>query len=92
MEKTTLYLPTELQAGIRDLARRTGRPQAAIIREALERFVGDQERPLPRSIGAGMGGRVNAADSEAWLRSEWDRQAARRARRKTPGGAGSAKR
>jgi len=51
MEKTTLYLPTELQASLRALARRTGRSQANLIREALETYVAGQERPRPKSIG-----------------------------------------
>jgi len=85
VEKTTLYMPAELQQGLRALARRTGRPQAELIREAIAEYVGTQERPLPRSIGAGTGGGVSGADSEAWLHDQWDRrQAPAPHRRKAP--------
>lgn len=75
MEKTTLYLSAELQRSLRELARRTGRRQADLIREALTVYVGGQERPWPRSIGAAADGSLDAADSERWLGEEWERQA-----------------
>jgi predicted transcriptional regulator len=81
MEKTTLYLPEELQRSLRDLSRRTGRPQAEIIREALGTYVAGQEKPWPRSIGTAADGGISARDSEAWLRHEWSRADARPARR-----------
>ena len=81
MEKTTLYLPEELHRSIRDLSRRTGRPQAEVIREALGEYVARQERPWPSSIGSGSDGTVAGRDSESWLRSEWSRKSARPARR-----------
>lgn len=37
MEKTTLYLPSDLQVALREEARRTGVSQADIVREALRR-------------------------------------------------------
>jgi hypothetical protein len=77
MEKTTLYLPTELQRSLRDLSRRTGRPQAALIREALGAYVAEQERPWPRSIGSAADGTIAGGDSEAWFREEWSRTDAR---------------
>ncbi len=76
MEKTTLYLPGELQSILRQLARRTGRAQADLIREALTEYVSRQEPPRPRSIGAGEDADLAARDSKAWLRSDWDRVAA----------------
>lgn len=75
MEKTTLYLSGELQRSLRELARRTGRRQADLIREALTEYVGRVERPWPRSIGAAADGSLDAADGERWLRDEWERQA-----------------
>jgi predicted transcriptional regulator len=76
VEKTTLYLPGELQSILRQLARRTGRAQADLIREALTEYVSRQEHPRPRSIGAGEDADLAARDSEAWLRREWDPDAA----------------
>jgi predicted transcriptional regulator len=81
MEKTTLYLPSDLQRSLRDLSRRSGRPQAALIREALESYVGSQARPWPRSIGSAADGTVAGRDSEAWLADEWSKAGARPIRR-----------
>jgi hypothetical protein len=81
MEKTTLYLTEELQAELRALARRTGRPQAELIREAVASYVAAAERPLPRSIGIARSGTLRAADAKAWVRAEWDREDEERRRR-----------
>lgn len=74
MEKTTLYLEATLHRQIRELAQRYGRPQSELMREALEQYVQAQDRPLPRSIGAGGDGTFAARDSEAWLHAEWDKR------------------
>ena len=74
MEKTTLYLPAELQRALRDEARRAGRPQAELVREALKAYLGGRARPALRSLGLGKNGELDARDSEAWLRSEWGRR------------------
>ena len=71
MEKTTLYLPAELQRALRALARRTGRSQAVLIREALERYIAGSEVPRPRSIGAAADGALAAPDAKAWVRDRW---------------------
>jgi len=87
MEKTTLYLPMALQAELRALARRSGRPQAELIREAVADYVARQDHPWPSSIGS-AGDAEEAADaavsgqaSEQWLREEWSREDARPLRR-----------
>lgn len=84
MEKTTLYLPAELQRSLRELSRRTRQPQARLIREAIERYVAEQEQPWPSSIGAAADGTMSARESGAWLRSEWSRPDARPIRRTRP--------
>lgn len=73
LEKTTLYLSRELHGALKEAARREGKPQAALIRSALEDYLGKRERPSLRSIGAGEDGELSAKESEAWLRSEWER-------------------
>lgn len=73
MEKTTVYIPIDLQAALKDLARRTGRSQAQLIREALATFLPGQQRPWPRSIGAASDGTQAARDSKAWVRKQWSR-------------------
>jgi predicted transcriptional regulator len=71
VNKTTLYLPPELHRGIQEVARRTGRRQAELIRTAIEEYLRAQDRPLPRSIGAGEDSGLAARGSEDWLRSRW---------------------
>jgi plasmid stability protein len=72
MRKTTLYLPDALHETLRSTARRIGKSQADIVREALEAYLQAQPRPIPRSIGAGEDPNLSGEDSEAWLREHWD--------------------
>lgn len=79
MEKTTLYLPRELQRALRETARRQGRSQADVAREALERYVA-ADTPRPRSLGAfeqdpAHGAPVPARDARRWIRERWSEQA-----------------
>jgi predicted transcriptional regulator len=71
MEKTTIYLPDNLRIALKDMARRSGRPQAELIREALAAFVARQERPRPKSFGIASSGKVQATEVEAWLDEHW---------------------
>jgi predicted transcriptional regulator len=71
MEKTTLYLPADTQRQLREVARRTGVPQARIVREAIERYVNEEPAPMPASIGMGSDEEVTGANSEKWLRRNW---------------------
>ena len=70
VKKTTLYLPAETQRRLRDAARRTRRPQAELVREALDRYL-LEEPPLPRSIGIFADDELTGAGSEDWLRKNW---------------------
>jgi Ribbon-helix-helix protein, copG family len=74
VEKTTLYLPSELLRELRDASRRTGQSQADLVRAALRAYL-DQEAapPLPTSFGAGVDLGVTGEESEAWLEREWSR-------------------
>jgi Ribbon-helix-helix protein, copG family len=71
MQKTTLYLPDELQRQLQEAARRMGRSQADLIREALETFLGTLPPPKARSIGLGDNPDLHGEDSEDWLRRAW---------------------
>ncbi len=71
MHKTTLYLPEELQRRLRDVARRTGRPQAELVRCALEGYLEADVAPEPRSIAVGADEGLAGRDSEDWLRMNW---------------------
>ena len=74
MHKTTVYLPEDLQRTLKEVGRRTGRRESAIVREALNVYLQHQARPQPRSIGAGQDAQLAARDSEAWLRDKWHRR------------------
>jgi predicted transcriptional regulator len=71
MNKSTVYLPPELQRRMEQYARRAGVSQAAIIRAALNQYLGQQERPKLRSVGIGENREVHGRDSEEWLRQHW---------------------
>ena len=71
MDKTTLYLPPELNQALRDIARRTGRAEDDVIRAALQAYLEQQSRPSLRSLGVVNNPDVSAADDEAWLRAHW---------------------
>lgn len=55
MHKTTLYLDERIYRLIRDKAAANKTTQAAVIREALEFYVGGGRRQRPRSVGLGAG-------------------------------------
>lgn len=74
MEKTTLYLPPDLQRALREEGRRSGRAQAELVREALAEYLGKRPRPLPRSIGVVASGKVTGRGAKVWLRREWARR------------------
>jgi hypothetical protein len=71
MQKTTLYLPDELQRQLQEAARRMGRSQADLIREALETFLGTVQPPKARSIGIVDDPDLRGEDTEDWLRRNW---------------------
>jgi len=74
MEKTTLYLPADLQRALREEARRSGRPQAELVRDALRSYLERAVRPLPSSLGLGEDAELGARESEDWLGREWGRR------------------
>ena len=71
MNKTTLYLPDGTRRRLRDFARRTGRRQAEVIREAVERFLDAEPAPVPTSIGSGEDDLLRGRETEDWLREHW---------------------
>ena len=71
VEKTTLYLPTDLQQALQEQARRSGRPQAELVREALRTYLEGAASPRPRSLGLGEDTELSARESEAWLARLW---------------------
>ena len=72
MEKTTLYLPPALRRALKELARREGRSQAEVIREALAAYLEKKSRPVPKSLGLGEDENLAGKDAEAWLERAWE--------------------
>lgn len=71
MEKTTVYIPEDIQRALRQAARSEGKPQAVLIRRALTEYLDRVGRPPLRSLGAGEDQELAARDTEDWLKSEW---------------------
>jgi len=84
MEKTTVYLADGTRRRLQALARQAGKPQAELIREALEAYLDSQDRPrLPRFVGAiSVGG--DASVDVRRSREEWRRELAERRSRGDP--------
>jgi predicted transcriptional regulator len=71
VEKTTLYLPNDVQRRLRELSRQQRRSQAELIREAVAQYLAGQEQPWPKSIGAAESdGAVPAARAREWIDQE----------------------
>lgn len=47
MNKTTLYLPDDLRLAIKSASAREGVSEAEVIRRAIRKSVGDDDRPRP---------------------------------------------
>mgnify|MGYP003857105693 CR=1 FL=1 len=65
--KTTLYLPKSLKRLLELKARREGRSQAELVREALERYLAS---PSPKSLGIGEDTGVTGRTAEARLEKD----------------------
>ena len=71
VEKTTLYLPEELGRGLREAARREGRPQSELVREALAGYLAARPRPRPTSVGMLEDPELSSQDAKRWVRERW---------------------
>lgn len=76
MQRTQIYLTTEEQQGLRQLAERSGRTQSDLIREAIDHYLlersPDDRRALLARAGGLWAGRSDLPDFRR-LRDEWDR-------------------
>lgn len=71
MQKTTLYLPDALNQRLKVEAKRQNKSQAELMREALESYIQQQPRALPRSLGLADDAGISAAESEDWIHARW---------------------
>lgn len=76
VEKTTLYLPSDLQLALREEAQRTGRAQAEIMRDALRERLARRGRldSLDGFAGVVDVPRAAARDDEERLAADWGRR------------------
>jgi Ribbon-helix-helix protein, copG family len=58
MERTTVYLTNTLKRRLKQEAVTRGRPEAVLLREALEQYLARRSRPSPRSVGRSRDGGV----------------------------------
>jgi hypothetical protein len=74
MQKTTVYLSSGLHRALKEAARAEKKPQAEVLRKALEEYLERAENPLPLSLGLGEDEELSGAGSEAWLEAEWGKR------------------
>ena len=73
MKRTTVFLPEDLERLLQETARRTNRPQAEIVREALAQYLRAQPRPWPCSVGMGKNPdrSITSDNIKEWVRERW---------------------
>ena len=75
MEKTTVYLSTNLQHNLAQTAQQLGKSQAELIRQAITEYL---ERHAPKrqfaSLGAGEDAEFAARDTDEFLQAAWDQR------------------
>lgn len=71
VRRTTMYLPDDTRQRLADAAAVHGRSQAELIREAVEEFLANAQRPWPRSIGLGEDAELSGRNVRDWIRSTW---------------------
>ncbi|HVV49963.1 MAG TPA: CopG family transcriptional regulator [Polyangia bacterium] len=58
MERTTVYLTNSLKRRLKQEAASRGRPEAVLLREALEQYLVRHDRPRPRAVGRSRDGGI----------------------------------
>ena len=87
VERTTIFLPPELRRRLSDEAKAQGRPQAEVVRDALEGYLARRRPKLPSMVGMVSIG-LDGAEAKRRVRQEWAKDAAEgrvKPRRRRPG-------
>ncbi len=77
MVKTTVYLNDEDVRTLRAISKRSAKPQAQLIREAIHKFTATERPPLPGGLGMFDSGRTDTTArrkeilKEAALTGKW---------------------
>ena len=85
MKRTTLFIDPQLERELQALARRNGRPMAALVREAVAQYVAAARAQGSARLGfiaAGRSGRADIADRHEELLFDAEPPAAPRRRPK----------
>ena len=69
MKRTTIFIPEQLERDLSLYAQREGRPVAAVVREAVERYLAHASSPghVPSFAGVGASGRRDIAERHETL-------------------------
>ena len=70
MKRTTIYLDPEMELRLKTTAGRRGVTMVAVIREALDQYLGAIESALPPGAGAFRSGRDDTASRAEEILSE----------------------
>jgi predicted transcriptional regulator len=84
MKRTTIFIEPQLERELQALARRSGRPMAAIVREAVAQYVAADKERRPARLGfvaSGRSGRSDIAERHEELLFQPDPPAPPRPRR-----------
>ena len=73
MRKTTVYLPDALKARLERVAEETHSSEAEVIREAIDHFTNERERPHPKAPLFGKGAVAPIEDFDEALRGFGER-------------------
>lgn len=73
--RTTVYLSEDLRRRLAAAAESADRPQAEIVRDALDDYLTRTNHPKLTFVGSAGGLGVPAREAKAWVRAEWARAA-----------------
>ena len=62
MKRTTIFIEPQLERELQALARRSGRPMAAIVREAVAQYIAADKERRPSRLGFVASGRSGRRD------------------------------
>jgi len=62
MKRTTIFIEPQLERELQALARRSGKPMAAIVREAVAQYVAADKQRRPSRLGFVASGRSGRSD------------------------------
>lgn len=67
----TIKLPQDVRRDLDALAQRTGRTEAEVVLDAVERHLAAEARPRPKAIGVYSDPEVTGENHEDWLAANW---------------------